>query len=553
MDSIEEFNISSPFEIDEKINEVIENTNDDEVVNLYEEKRAKIKEYLYDVDNWELNDLYVLFDMNPDRDLIDKELFKTKVSPYLAQYDGSSDTALYEFLNQAVNRLSMDRFQLSWDEMNVFRGAIGDNISTKSTGIRIYSIQRNIMTDDIYDFIFQLNEPIHDVISFSLVECTIPLSWFTFSELYKNNSFLMMIAENTDPGRTFIIDQNIRNAFVGVNDDCSPKTVDSVEGESSSDSGNIDKVDYALYETIKIRDGNYTAKELADELNHKIIENFQDKDIGVDDDGEPFIFDLQNGLDDQGNPTYFKIFEYESRTRRFRANKIEGYRLHFVFYSGLQSETKDTQINDCLGKAMGFLAPQHNLKFDSYDMDLKGESDSDDFIRAPYMANTYGTPIINISIDDFATNQIGSSFIDGRPSEYNFERVQEDRFDYIDGEETELSDRYPQTQGEARALQKSQHDILSMKAFPSNVAYSDIFASIPVTRSPCNTDILQDSTPTMIHYSSSELFTFTRNYSGATNISKMRIRLTNSLGKPLYLEQDYFIILKANHLIRTLK
>ena len=174
MDSIEELDISSLFEIDEKINKFIENTNDDNLVDLYENKRTEIKEYLYDVDNWEINDLYVLFDMDPESDLIDEEEFKSKVSPYLAQYEGSPDTALFEFLNMAVDRLSIDNFQLPWNKLNTSREVEikNDILSTKSTGIRIYSMQRNVLTNNIYDFIFQLNEPIQNVTSFSLVECT---------------------------------------------------------------------------------------------------------------------------------------------------------------------------------------------------------------------------------------------------------------------------------------------------------------------------------------------------------------------------------------------
>jgi hypothetical protein len=529
--------ISSPFEIDEKINEAIENTEDDELIDLYENKRIEIKDYLYDVENWEIYDLYFLFDMNPTNDLIDEEFFKGKVAPYLAQYDESSDTALSNFLNQAVNRLSMDRFQITWDELNVFqkggRGEINDdNVSVKSTGIRIYSMQRTVLEDKIYDFVFKLSEPIRDVTSFSLVECTIPLSWFTFSKEYRNNYFLVKISNNTD---TAIIDQNIRNASVGVNDDCTLKTDDDDEPDGSG-TGIMDKVDYTSYETVIIRDGNYTAEQLAIEINEQIGKTFQDQVMGDDIDGNPITFDDQ-------------VFEYDTRTRRFKANKKNGLRIHFVFYTGFQAEAgENTQINDCLGFAMGFLTPQNNIKSDSYDLDLQG-SDGD-YELAPYIANTYGTPIINISIDDFTNNQVGHSFIDGRPSEYNFDPVPEDRIDYVNGRERLLTDRYSQAEAEARALQKTQQELLSMRSFSSNVSYSNIFASIPVTRSPCNMGVLDDSTSTMIHYSSNDLFTFKRYYSGATNISKLRVRLTNSLGKPLYLEQDYFIILKANHLVR---
>lgn len=556
MDSIEALDISSPFEIDEKINEAIENTDDESLIDLYENKRIEIKDYLYDVNNWEIQDLYFLFDMNPDDDdeVIDEILFKRKVAPYLAQYDGSTDTGLSIFLNQAVNRLSMDRFQLTWDELNVGtenNNNDDENVSVKSTGIRIYSMQRNVLTDNIYDFVFQLNEPIPDVTSFTLVECTIPLSWFTFSENYRNNYFLVKIAENSDNASINIINQNIRNASLDVNDDCAPKTNedDDVDG---SGIGIVDKVDYASYKTIKIRDGNYTAEQLADELNLKIVENFHGENIGADSNNNNITLNLETGKDDNDNPIYFKVFEYEQRTRRFKAYKKQGIRFHFVFYTGFQAEAgENTQINDCLGFAMGFLAPQHNVKFDSYDLDLQGDSDS--FIRAPYIANTYGTPIINLSIDDFTNNQIGRSFIDGRPSEYNFDPVPENRIDYVNNEERRLVDRYSQAQAEARALQKSQQEILSMKSFSSNVSYSNVFASIPVTRSPCNTGVLEDTTSTMIHYKSNDLFSFKRYYSGATNISKLRVRLTNSLGKPLYLEQDYFIILKVNHLVRIPK
>jgi hypothetical protein len=539
MDSIEALDISSPFEIDEKINEAIENTDDESLIDLYENKRIEIKDYLYDVNNWEIQDLYFLFDMDSYDDVIDEILFKRKVAPYLAQYDGSTDTGLSIFLNQAVNRLSMDRFQLTWDELNVGtenNNNDDENLSVKSTGIRIYSMQRNVLTDNIYDFVFQLNEPIPDVTSFTLVECTIPLSWFTFSENYRNNYFLVKIAENSDKASKNIINQNIRNASLDVNDDCAPKTNedDDIDG---SGIGIVDKVDYASYKTIKISDGNYTAEQLADELNFQIYQSYAND--GIDGIGS-------------GSGSDFKIFEYEQRTRRFKAYKKQGIRFHFVFYTGFQAEAgENTQINDCLGFAMGFLAPQHNVKFDSYDLDLQGDSDS--FIRAPYIANTYGTPIINLSIDDFTNNQIGRSFIDGRPSEYNFDPVPENRIDYVNNEERRLVDRYSQAQAEARALQKSQQEILSMKSFSSNVSYSNVFASIPVTRSPCNTGVLEDTTSTMIHYKSNDLFSFKRYYSGATNISKLRVRLTNSLGKPLYLEQDYFIILKVNHLVRIPK
>ena len=546
MDSIEALDISSPFEIDEKINEAIENTDDESLIDLYENKRIEIKDYLYDIENWEIQDLYFLFDMNPDDDVIDEELFKSKVAPYLAQYDGSSDTGLSIFLNQAVNRLSMDRFQLAWDELNVFpKQEVEDNVSVKSTGIRIYSMLRNVLTDNIYDFVFQLNEPIQNVTSFSLVECTIPLSWFTFSENYRNNYFLLKIAESSDSVNMNIIDQNIRNASLDVNDDCTPKSIDD------SGTGIVDKIDYSEYDVVTIRNGNYTAEQLADELNFQ-IEKYHGKEIGIDSNNDPIILNLETDKDDNGNPNFFKVFEYEQRTRRFKVNRKGGMRFHFVFYTGFQAEAGgDTQINDCLGFAMGFLAPQHNVKFDSYDLDLQGDDGT--FVEAPYIANTYGTPIINLSIDDFTNNQIGRSFIDGKPSEYNFDPVPEDRIDYLNNNEQLLTNRYSQAEAESRALKKSQQEILSMKSFSSNVSYSKIFASIPVTRSPCNTGVLQDSTSTMIHYKSNDLFSFKRYYSGATNISKLRVRLTNSLGKPLYLEQDYFIILKVNHLVRIPK
>ena len=535
---ITDLNIDSPFEIDERINEAIENEvgdfdNQDDRIEFFEDARIRIKKHFYDIDNWDTQALFFLFDMNPDDDyeVINQELFISKVSPYLAQYEGSAETGLSLFLLQAVNRLSLERFNSTWEELIKKDNDDDKNVSVKSTGIRIYSMNRNVLNDNIYDFIFQLNEPIHDVLSFSLVECNIPLSWFTFSEQYKNNYFLVKISQNTDSINMNIIDENIKNSILEVNDDCTVRTEDNNDNQDNS-KRIIDKRDYSSYKTITISDGNYNAEDLAKELNSKIYQAY------IDDD------DI-----DLGDESSFKVFEYEHRTRRFIAIVKQDIRFHFVFYTGFQAEAgENTQVNDCLGFAMGFLAPQNNIKYDSYDLDLQGDDGT--FIRAPFIANTYGTPIINIIIDDFTNNQIGRSIIDGKPSEYDFDPVPEDRIDYINNEEVSLNERYSQKEAEARALHKSQLDVLSRKSFPSNVSYSNIFASIPVTRSPCNTDVLNDSTPTTIYYSSNDLFSFKRYFSGKTNISKLRVRLTNSLGKPLYLEQDYFIILKVNHVVR---
>ena len=483
---IEKFDIDSPFDIDEKINLAKENALSDDLDTI-DELAIQIKDCLYNIDNWELRELYVLFDMDPDEVIVMDEFYE-KITPFIN--DNAPDD-LRSFVDKAINRLSIETFGKYWREIetsynDMKRFDNDDTWVSMSRCICLDSGKRRDLHESIDDCKYDLSDPIRNAYALELVEINIPLTWYTFHSDYGNNYFLISTDKVDTNGSGPDSDPNVqnnRNATIEIDEDCNTTLPD---------------VDYSNYKEIILEDGNYTAQELVDVLNTKVK-----TELGIN----------------------INIFSYNKNTRKITitTDNNNNNNIHIVFFHS--TKMRSTSVQDCLGYYMGFI----DVKDSTFEYIFQTYVEAGGSVTAPKMVNTYGTPYVQLCIDEYSNNNM-YNYVSSQSNDYILNRI----------------DLNPNSTRDIELKIKVELNSIRPVIAPD----MDAFAQIHLSSSPCSASVIADNTPQYISYNGFTSSAFKRIYAGPTNISFLRVQLKNNHNKPLFLQSDFTLILKASFRVK---
>lgn len=373
-DILDTFNIKSAFEIDEKINELqdILPDNYDEL----NECRNKIKLVLYNVENWDIEDLENLFELT-EKDTATIESFNTKISPHISNENQPLDERTFK--QQAIIKLGNALFpnQYSIDNVEFIQTRITDQVKY----IEIDSDFRKSMSEEPYDFLFECapSSYVKNVEEIELHYAQIPLDWYTISEEFGNHFFYYRISDisNVEDIRYVRYDSRA-----------------NAGGEIISCDEIVYVIDYNDFTKIKVPDGNYSSQELIDTINKKMKES-----TGISVSGEEwFTYDNTNSL--------------KKCTIHNRSDKT----IQFIFYDITSANWTNVHVQNCLGMIIGALTKSSRLcKPIPHILTIEGDNE----VLLPGKVNTCGTKHINIILDHMSSSQIYTSVVGGMTEEFN--------------------------------------------------------------------------------------------------------------------------------------
>lgn len=595
--------INNPFEIDEIIDNKINASETQEEVNIYEKCRDRIKTFMYNVDNWNISDLYHLFDLEESKKITIQD-FEKAVEYYL-NIDGPEDVK--QFITEAVNKL---KSYMETKNLLMFPDV---NIVTKSSKlICIDSKERKNKNENANDFLFELHESVNNVYQMNLLECNIPLTWDVFSSEKKNNyikikstsndnetdikiegnysaesliaelnhkikfinfNSLILIWENSD------ITTNLEVQFmVGIkdkNDDGLSSLFDifSFNNDDININDFVNKINKSFSNIASDENNNYTSKMpyvSYDNINMlftiHLDTKFEEENLQV------YINDnvqnMMNGFDYESFSTannllykliipplmveitekHKNIFEYNNHSRKVTINKNNLNNL-IIFYDDTFETTKD----NCLGYFLGFVN-NSNMNDDEITSETIIDQSKNNIV------DTFGTKYINLVINDMNSTQLYSNIITGvttdksKPEIPDFLRGYDldtiyDNCNDIESYNRQNSHLKPLSKKEVEIAKLLNDEINERRTLTLPVLnnFSYFFARILLTQSPASQSAINNSSYSIATLNPGTTLSFKRTYIGPTNISKLRIQVYDDRNQLLSLNQDFQLTLKVSY------
>ena len=151
------------------------------------------------VDNYTTEELLSFLDIENH----DSETIERTIEQQLVQH--ASNPELVQFYKDIQKKLIDPKETAKVFETEVKKGNLNPDLkNTVSRMINVDSLYREnplVYNYDVDNYVFQLNEPISNVISLMLYSVEIPQSWYTFSTAKGNTTFSVVLTAITRRNR----------------------------------------------------------------------------------------------------------------------------------------------------------------------------------------------------------------------------------------------------------------------------------------------------------------------------------------------------------------
>ena len=315
-----------------------------------------------DVDNYTTEELTALIGITGEvSETAVKEAIKQQKIEHPSKKSAAFFDAIQEKLISAIDEIPVQKTI----EVDVKKGTINPDLKTTIT--RLINIDsayrsREIATNSADKFVFELSEPLLNVVSLSFYSLEIPQSWYTISNAKGTDSFILYLFDGTGP--------TINEASL----------------------------------LLSIPEGNYTTEGLC----------------------QTVITTIQNGINDYATLNPFPAFQfqitmlgftscYDQNTGKFTFRctsplSYVKYTIQLLWYDEKQrySEMSNNRYDYHLGWLMGTRFPLTTIRYISDDV-----TNSLRIYRnaLPSLVDVTGTKYIIVAIDDFKTNRLNRAIV----------------------------------------------------------------------------------------------------------------------------------------------
>lgn len=319
-----------------------------------------------DVNNYTTEELTALIGITGELSITEiKEAIRQQKVEHPSKKSAAFFDAIEEKLVSAIDEIPVQKTI----EVEVKKGTINPDLKTTIT--RLINIDsayrsRDIATNSVDKFVFELSEPLLNVVSLSFYSLELPQSWWTISNLKGTDSFLLYVLNGTPD-----INGNIYDAAL----------------------------------LVQIAEGNYTTEGLCraviDAINAAIVQH------NIDYPTNAFQSLVLLGFNDCYNQTNGK-FSFKFTSDATLPGPV--YTIQLIWYDERQREPKmsNNRYDYHLGWLLGTRFPLTTVRYQGINPIFLTHLYENNLSS---LVDATGTKYIIIAIDDFKTNRLNRAIV----------------------------------------------------------------------------------------------------------------------------------------------